>query len=102
MTTLQQSAQNQLRQIVEQIERLNEEKNALSGDISEKFKEAKGLGFDVKVLRRVLSLRKLDKADRDEAEALIDTYMHALEGTPLGDYAERHQAESEALAEAAE
>ena len=64
MTTLQASAQKQLRQLVEQIERLEEEKKALAGDIRDKFLEAKGLGFDVKVLRQVVRLRKKSATER--------------------------------------
>ena len=78
MTTLQVSAQNQLRQMVEQIERLEEEKKALAGDIRDKYLEAKGLGFDVKVLRKVVSLRKKSQTDRQEEEAILAVYMHAL------------------------
>jgi uncharacterized protein (UPF0335 family) len=78
MSTLQASSQNQLRQIVEQIERLEEEKKALAGDIREKYLEAKAVGFDVKVLRKVVSLRKKSKADRQEEDAILETYLHAL------------------------
>ena len=59
MTTLQASAQNQLRQLVEQIERLEEEKKALAADIRDKYLEAKAVGFDVKALRQVVRLRLL-------------------------------------------
>jgi len=78
MTALQVSAQKQLRQVVEQIERLEEEKKALAGDIRDKLAEAKALGFDVKVLRKVLSLRKKSQAERQEEEAILAVYMHAL------------------------
>lgn len=78
MTTLQVSAQNQLRQLIEQIERLEEEKKALAGDIRDKFAEAKAVGFDVKALRKIVSLRKKSKTDREEEEAILATYMHAL------------------------
>lgn len=78
MTTLQVSAQNQLRQLVEQIERLEEEKKALASDIRDKFTEAKAMGFDIKVLRKVVSLRKKSKTDRDEEEAILTVYLHAL------------------------
>jgi uncharacterized protein (UPF0335 family) len=78
MVTLQISAQNQLRQLIEQIERLEEEKKALAGDIRDKYAEAKGLGFDVKVMRKVVSLRKKSKTDRQEEEAVLATYLHAL------------------------
>jgi len=78
MTTLQASAQNQLRQFIEQIERLEEEKKAIAADIRDKYAEAKATGFDVKALRKVVSLRKKTKADRDEEEAILSVYLHAL------------------------
>jgi uncharacterized protein (UPF0335 family) len=78
MTTLQASGQKQLRQLVEQIERLEEEKKALASDIRDKFAEAKGLGFDIKIMRKVISLRKKTQADRQEEEALLAVYLHAL------------------------
>lgn len=78
MTTLQASAQQQLRQLVEQLERLEEEKKAIADDIRDKFAEAKALGFDVKALRQVLRLRKKSMADRQEEEAILETYLHAL------------------------
>ena len=78
MTSLQASAQSQLRQFVEQIERLEEEKKGIADDIRDKFAEAKAVGFDIKVLRQVLRLRKKSKTDRDEEEAVLVTYMHAL------------------------
>ena len=61
------------------IERLEEEKTALSQDIREVYSEAKGAGFDPKVMRQVVRLRKMESADRAELEALLDTYMAALE-----------------------
>jgi uncharacterized protein (UPF0335 family) len=78
MTTLQASGQKQLRQLIEQIERLEEEKKALAGDIRDKYAEAKALGFDVKVMRKVIGLRKKSQADRQEEEALLSVYLHAL------------------------
>lgn len=78
MTTLQASAQKQLRQMVEQIERLEEERKSLAGDIRDKYLEAKGVGFDVRALRKVIALRKKSKAERSEEEAIIDLYKHAL------------------------
>jgi len=81
MTTLQASAQKQLRQLIEQIERLEEEKKALAGDIRDKYLEAKGVGFDVKALRRIVSLRKKSQTDRQEEEAILAVYMHALGST---------------------
>lgn len=71
-------AQDQLRSIVERIERLEEEKAALAADIKEVFAEAKGNGFDIKTLRQVVRLRKQDKAERQEQEAMLDLYLHAL------------------------
>jgi uncharacterized protein (UPF0335 family) len=78
MTTLQASAQKQLQQLIEQIERLEEEKKALSGDIRDKFAEAKGLGFDVKVMRKVISLRRKTQTERQEEESILTVYLHAL------------------------
>lgn len=78
MSTLQASAQNQLRQLIEQIERLEEEKKALAGDVRDKFAEAKALGFDVKVMRQVLRLRKKSKTERQEEESVLEVYLHAL------------------------
>jgi uncharacterized protein (UPF0335 family) len=78
MTALQVSAQKQLRQLVEQIERLEEEKKALTGDIRDKFAEAKGLGFDVKIMRKVISLRKKTQTEREEEDTVLSVYLHAL------------------------
>jgi uncharacterized protein (UPF0335 family) len=78
MTTLQASAQKQLRQLIEQIERLEEEKKALAGDVRDKYLEAKAVGFDVKALRKIVSLRKKSQTDRQEEEAILAVYMHAL------------------------
>lgn len=72
-----------LRQYVERIERLEEEKKVIAEDMKEVFGVAKANGFDVKIMRRVLSLRKLDANDREEQEALIDLYKQALGMTPL-------------------
>jgi len=71
-------AKDQLRSFVERIERLEEEKAALSADIREIYSEAKGTGFDTKVMRQVVRLRKLDRADRQEQEAILDLYLGAL------------------------
>ncbi len=78
MTTLQASAQNQLRQFVEQIERLEEEKKAIAGDIRDKYAEAKALGFDIKALRQIVRLRKKSQTERQEEESILEVYMHAL------------------------
>ena len=71
-------AGEQLRQLIERIERLEDEKAALGADIREVYSEAKGVGFDPKIMRQVIKLRKMDKADVQEQEALLDVYKHAL------------------------
>jgi uncharacterized protein (UPF0335 family) len=71
-------AVDQLRSIVERIERLEEEKAALAEDIKEVYAEAKGNGFDTKTLRTVVRLRKQDTSERAEQEALLDLYLNAL------------------------
>ena len=89
--TLHDAGQRALRQYIEAIERLNEEKKASAADIADKFAEAKGAGFDPKIMRQVLKLRTKTQDERDEAEALLDTYLHAIEGwdqTPMGQYSE--------------
>lgn len=93
MTTLQGSSQAQLRQYIEQIERLEEEKKALSADISDKYLEAKATGFDPKIMKKVIALRKKPQAERTEEEALLDTYMHAMgmAGTPLANWADERE-----------
>jgi len=78
MSTLQVSAQKHLRQFVEQIERLEEEKKALADDIRDKFSEAKAVGFDVKALRQIVRLRKKSASERQEEEDMLAVYMHAL------------------------
>ncbi len=72
------AAKQQLRAIVERIERLEEEKAALAADIREVYAEAKANGFDTKALRQVIRLRKQDLSERQEQEAILATYMHAL------------------------
>lgn len=69
---------NQLNTFIDRIERLEEEKKELAADIREVFSEAKGAGFDVKVMRQVLRLRKMDPADRAETEFLRDEYKKLL------------------------
>lgn len=71
-------AQDQLRAFVERIERLDEERQTIADDIREVYAEAKANGFDTKTLRRVIRLRKQDSAERQEQEALLDLYLHAL------------------------
>ena len=69
---------NQLRSIVERIERLEEEKKAIADDIRDVYSEAKANGFDIKTLRKVISIRKLDTSERLEQEAIFDNYLAAL------------------------
>jgi uncharacterized protein (UPF0335 family) len=72
------TAQGRLKSFIERIERLEEDKAGIMGDLKEVFAEAKGEGFDVKILRKVIRLRKQDKAKRQEEEALIDLYLSAI------------------------
>ena len=72
-------AADRLRSFVERIERLEEEKAALLADIKEVYAEAKGTGFDVKTLRQIIALRKLDQSDRQEQDALLELYKRALD-----------------------
>ncbi|MNS16467.1 hypothetical protein D3C71_1367010 [compost metagenome] len=71
-------AQGRLRSIIERLERLDEDKQAVLIDMKEVFAEAKGEGYDVKALRKVLRLRKIDKAKRQEEEAILDLYLATL------------------------
>ena len=72
-------ASDRLRSLIERIERLEEEKKALQSDIRDIFAEAKGAGFDVKAMRAVIRLRKMNVADRESEELLIETYRKALD-----------------------
>ena len=71
-------AKDQLKSIIERIEKLEEEKKAISDDIKDVYGEAKGNGFDVKALRTIIRMRKEDTNDRKEHEAILETYMLAL------------------------
>ncbi|HEY1614933.1 MAG TPA: DUF2312 domain-containing protein [Rhizomicrobium sp.] len=71
-------AKDHLKSLVERIERLEEEKAALTADIREVYSEAKGQGFDTKIMRQVVRLRRLDRAERQEQEAILDLYLGAL------------------------
>lgn len=71
-------AKDQLKAFIERVERLEEEKKALSDDIRDVYAEAKGNGYDVKALRTIVRLRKMDTDERKEQETILDTYMHAL------------------------
>ena len=89
MTQVGGIAADRLRSFVERVEYMEAEKAALGADIKDVFAEARGAGFDVKTMRKIVALRKMDPADRDEAEALLDLYKRAvgLDGTPLGNAA---------------
>ena len=71
-------AGDRLRAFIERIERLEEEKAALSEDIKEVYSEAKGTGFDVKIMRQIIRLRKMEDGDRSEMEEVLDVYKRAL------------------------
>lgn len=74
------AAQTRLKSFIERIERLEEDKAAIAGDLKEVYAEAKGEGFDTGVMRKVVSLRKKDKAKIEEAETLLDLYLSAIGG----------------------
>jgi uncharacterized protein (UPF0335 family) len=71
-------AKDQLKSVIERVERLEEEKKTISDDIRDVYAEAKGNGFDVKALRTIVRLRKQDANERREQETILETYMHAL------------------------
>lgn len=71
-------AADRLRSLIERIERLEEERKALGSDIKDIYAEAKSAGFDVKVLRKLISLRKVEAKEREEMDGLLDVYMRAL------------------------
>ena len=71
-------AGDRLRTIIERIERLEDEKKALSDDTREVYSEAKGAGFDIKIIRQIVRLRKMDASDRSEMEQVLDVYKRAL------------------------
>jgi len=71
-------AKDQLKSVIERVERLEEEKKTISDDIRDVYAEAKGNGFDVKALRTIVRLRKQDANERQEHETILETYMQAL------------------------
>lgn len=94
---MQSESQKRLRYFVERIEQLQEEQRGLAGDVRELLATAKGEGFDPKIIRKVLALRRKSKIERDEEAGTLETYMHALgmlEGTPLGDWAKEREVAS--------
>ena len=78
--TINASAQGKLKSLIERIERLEEDKAAVAADLKEVYAEAKGEGFDTKIVRKVVRLRKQDVAKRQEEEALIELYISAIGG----------------------
>lgn len=80
------TANNQIRAYIERVERLEEEKVAISSDIKEIYSEAKGSGFDSSILRKIVALRKKDPNKRREEEAVMSLYLDALGMTPMEEY----------------
>lgn len=79
MTTKGPISPGRIKSFIERVEKLIEERKAIQGDIRDVFSEAKGVGYNVPIMRKVIALRAMDASDRAEQEALLDTYMHALE-----------------------
>jgi len=71
-------AKDRIRSIVERVERLESERKELADDVKDIFSEAKGAGFDVKALRTIIRMRKMDPNDRAEQETILETYLHAM------------------------
>lgn len=82
MTDMRGVAADRLKAFVERIERLEEERTVLGADIREVYAEAKGAGFDTTIMRQIVKLRKMDSADRQESDHLLDLYKQALGMTP--------------------
>jgi uncharacterized protein (UPF0335 family) len=80
LETLGVTAQGKLKSLVERIERLEEDRAAVASDLKEVYAEAKGEGFDTKIIRKVVRLRKADAAKRQEEEALVELYISAIGG----------------------
>ncbi|WP_034853272.1 DUF2312 domain-containing protein [Sinorhizobium sojae] len=85
MTDAQQVSRDQLRAFIERIERLEEEKKTIADDIKDVYGEAKAMGFDTKILKQVISIRKMDGDERMEQEAILDTYLQALGMVPAAE-----------------
>lgn len=85
-------AVDQLKSIIARVEKLEEEKAAIADDIKDVFAEAKGNGYDVKAIRQIIKLRKMDAQEREEEETILDTYMRALGMLPELDEAEMEAA----------
>lgn len=89
MQNLQSDSQKKLRSVIDRIETLQEQQKELGGDIKDILLEAKSIGLDPKIIRKVLNLRKKSKQDREAEEAILATYMACFEDTPLGSYANK-------------
>lgn len=102
MTSTGGIAGDHLRTLIERIERLEVEKKAIADDIKDVYAEAKAVGLDTKIMRKCVATRKLDKNERQEQEALLDIYMHAIEEdfaeTPLADAADKRKPDGDATA----
>lgn len=91
MTTLNRSTQEHLRQLVESAEGIMYEQQELRNELKAKFAEMKAAGFDVRIIRKIIARRKRPQSDVQEEDALLETYMRALEGTPMGDWIEKQE-----------
>ena len=87
------TAQTQLKSIIERVERLEQEKAEIAEQIKEVFAEAKGNGFDTKIMRQIVKIRRMDQADLDEQETLLDVYLRALGMRPGMDDEDQRAAE---------
>lgn len=85
-------AVDQLKSIIGRVEKLEEEKSGISADIRDVFAEAKGNGFDVKAIRTIIKMRKMDASEREEQETVLDTYLHALGMLPEFEREEEEEA----------
>lgn len=92
MATIGGIAGEELRQFIERIERLEEEKASIAEDIRDVFAEAKGRGYDTKTMRQIIKIRKMDKNERDEQESLLDLYKAALGMTHQGNLFDEQEA----------
>lgn len=94
MTALQVSAQKQLKTFIDRIENVEQQRKDLADDVKEIFAEAKGVGFDVKIIRKVIAIRKKSQREWQEEEAILSTYLEAVGmfiGTPMGEYIEEQK-----------
>ena len=90
-------AADQLKSIIGRVEKLEEEKAGIAADIRDVFAEAKGNGFDVKAIRTIIKMRKMEPAEREEQETVLDTYLHALGMLPDDDAPVRSRKAEEEL-----